>query len=300
MVTVSAITALCPSSELVAATARGRRKRSLHPQPQNCPWGGGGGALGREGPWGSRGGAEAAGDITAGTLAACGGSRQSPTPADAWATATCVAPWGWGRATSVSLVLGTDCVALGTSHCCPCAAGPDPTRRWTGKPCSSLPALLGREAWQGRRARYFPGTCSPWGIVLPAGTPSLPFSSLPTSCSRSFPGHRHLKIARERPQSSLGLSSQQRGLAWPPPAPLQGEAPDPNGVCGQDRGAEGLQTHGAGKSGPERGDKGLEAVPGEAGGGCRRGCSVAPGGTGRPRSRRGRAPAPAPGAERRR
>lgn len=300
MVTVSAITALCPSSELAAATARGRRKRSLHPQPQNRPWGGGGGALGREGPWGSRGGAEAAGDITAGTLAACGGSRQSPTPADAWATATCVAPRGWGRATSMSLVLGTDCVALGTSHCCPCAAGPDPTRRWAGKPCSSLPALLGREAWQGRRARYFPGTCSPWGIVLPAGTPSLPFSSLPTSLSRSFPGHWHLKIARERPQSSLGLSSQQRGLA---PAAGRGSGAGlriPMGSAGRTGGLRGCKPPGAGKTEPERGDKGLEAVPGEAGGGCRRGCSVAPGGTGRPRSRRGRAPAPAPGAERRR
>ncbi|XP_035183744.1 placenta growth factor isoform X1 [Oxyura jamaicensis] len=54
----------------------------------------------------------------------------------------------------------------------------------------------------------FPWDLQPTGIVLPAGTPSLP-----TSRSHSFPAHRHLKIAQERPQSSFGFTPSSG--VWP-------------------------------------------------------------------------------------
>lgn len=107
--------------------------------------------------------------------------------------------------------LGRDPTGLGTSHQHPHAAGTDLTRRWAGKPRSRLPGLPGgqkHEPWQGHRACYFPGTCGPWGIVLPAG-----ISSLPTSHGSSFPGLWALKIEQKRPQISFGFALGSR--VWP-------------------------------------------------------------------------------------
>lgn len=102
-------------------------------------------------------------------------------------------------------------MGLGRSHWHPHATGMDLTQTWAGKPWVSLPALPGgqkRESWQGHRARYFPGACIQWRIVLPAGITSIPISH-----SSIFSDRCGLKIEQKRPQSSFGFILGSR--VWP-------------------------------------------------------------------------------------
>lgn len=242
MVTVSAITALCPSSELAAATARGRRKRCLHPQPQNCHWGGGGGALGREAPWGSRGGAEVEGTSQQGRyqcVEAPDRARRLLTPEPpppAWPHGAGDGPparpsswgptaWRWGRATAVLA-----------------PQGQTPEGGGQGSPAAaSLPSREAGDVKPGRDAEpvISPRPAAHGGSCCPLAP--LPFPSHLPQPQLSRP--RALKNSTGKATELLGAFLPAAGFGLAAPSPAAGAA-DPNGVCGQDRGAEGLRTPG--------------------------------------------------------